>query len=307
MQKISDGRGPYLRTGDLGFFSDGHLYVTGRVKDVMIIRGRNHYPQDVERVACATHEALRPDSGAVFTVDNDDSQEQLVIVYEVDRQYRQADFDEVIRGIRRAVADQLELEVTSVVLIRHASLPRTTSGKVQRNLCRQQLANEKLKVLAEWTRKPVSVSGSDESAAEGKAERLKRGDQPMTPDEVNRLSERVELWLLTWLVDRAAIPQDEVHRDKPFAEYGLDSLTAVELSQELEDWLGVEVVPTVAWNYPTPATLSVYLAREAGGANETAAESTSENAKVDDEFAKLLSEIEGMSEEDAQALLDEED
>ena len=74
---LKDGRGPFLRTGDLGFYSDGHVYVTGRIKDVMIIRGRNHYPQDVERVACQAHEALRPDAGAVFTIQKEDGQEPV--------------------------------------------------------------------------------------------------------------------------------------------------------------------------------------------------------------------------------------
>ncbi len=303
---LDDGEGPYMRTGDLGFFTDGHLFVTGRLKDVVIIRGRNHYPQDVERVACQSHEALRPDSGAVFTLDQqEDGPDRLVIVHEVDRHYREADFDEVIRKIRRAVSDELELDAYSVVLIRQASLPRTTSGKVQRNHCREQLLEGKLRVLAEWKRKPVTVNGEDQEATETRAERLERGDRPMTPDEIDRLSERVESWLLNWLVERAAIPREEVHRDKPFAEYGLDSLTAVELSQELEDWLGVEVVPTVAWNYPTPATLSVYLAREAGGANKAASASV-DDVPVDDEFARLLEEIEGMSEADAQTLLEDE-
>ncbi|MEM7316892.1 MAG: fatty acyl-AMP ligase, partial [Planctomycetota bacterium] len=215
--------GPFLRTGDLGFKLDGHLFVTGRVKDVIIIRGRNHYPQDIERSAADSHEALRLDSGAVFTIDSESGQEQLVVVQEVDRQYRNADFDEVIRQVRRSVSESHELEVYRVVLIRHANLPRTTSGKVQRNLCRQQLAAGELKVLADWERQKVEDAPA-KSTGES-TERFKRQDGPMSPDEVDRLSERVESWLLSWLVDRAAIPEGEVHRDKPFAEYGLDSLT----------------------------------------------------------------------------------
>ena len=128
----------------------------------------------------------------------------------------------------------------------------------------------------------------------------------MTPDEIDRLAERIESWTLTWLVERAAIAREDVHRDKPFAEYGLDSLTAVELSQELEDWVGVEVVPTVAWNYPTPATLSVYLAREAGGATDDQAIADEvADQQVDDEFSKLLAEIESLSEDDAAKALGE--
>ncbi len=80
----------------------------------------------------------------------------------------------------------------------------------------------------------------------------------MSAEEVSRFADEIEKWLLDWLIERAAIPEEEVNREKPFAEFGLDSLTAVELSHELEDWVGVEVVPTVAWNYPTPAALSAH-------------------------------------------------
>ena len=289
----------YLRTGDLGFMRGEELFVTGRVKDVMIIRGRNHYPQDIEQTVGAAHEALRPDAGAVFSMEVDGT-EHVVIVHEVDRHYRKADFDEVIRAVRRSVALTHELEVNAVALIRHANLPRTTSGKVQRNLCRQQLVDDELKVLASWSR--AKTIGAATRGRESEADRMVPSDRPMTPDELDRLSGRVETWLLTWLVERAAIPQDEVARDKPFAEYGLDSLTAVELTQELEDWLGVDVLPTVAWNYPTPATLSVYLAKQAGGVEDT----DSGEIQADDEFERLLAEIETLSEEDAQRIIDSE-
>lgn len=304
--KLADGgTGAFLRTGDLGFLSDHQLYVTGRLKEVMIIRGRNHYPQDVEQTVGDAHEALRRDAGAVFTI-NRDGQEQLVVVHEVDRQYRQGDFEEIIRAIRRAVGEAHELEVCGVALIRHASLPRTTSGKAQRHLCRSQFLNDELRVLAAWTREPVKGSQppppqpsmDSTGLVEPDTTRLRPADRPMTPDEIQRLADRVESWLLTWLVQRAAIPRGEVHRDKPFAEYGLDSLTAVEMSQELEDWLGVEVSPTVAWNYPTPATLSVYLARQVDGEEPTVETATPVEVERD-EFSRLLLEIEGLSDDDA--------
>jgi acyl-CoA synthetase (AMP-forming)/AMP-acid ligase II/acyl carrier protein len=310
--------GPYLRTGDLGFFTDGHLFVTGRVKDVIIIRGRNHYPQDIEETVGHSHEALRPDAGAVFSVDVE-GQEQLVIVHEVDRQYRQANFEEIIRRVRREMSASHELEVHAIALIRHVSLPRTTSGKVQRKFCRQQYLDGQLKVLAQWTREVAKNRQARNEAADGGGpaaarrpprdaalQRLVASDAPLSPEEIDRLAERVESWLSGWLTDRAALPKEEVHRDKPFADYGLDSLTAVELSEELEDWLGVPVVPTVAWNYPTIATLSVYLAQEAGGCGEASQQSDgAEQSNADDEFNRLLAEIEGLSEEQVRSQLGE--
>ena len=273
--KLRSGEGPFMRTGDLGFIANGELVITGRVKDVIIIRGRNHYPQDIEKTVGEAHAALRPDSGAVFTIERD-GQEQVVATHEIDRQYRKADFDEITRCVRRAVSAVHELELFAVVLIRHANLPRTTSGKPQRNLCRQQYEAGELKVLHEWCRESRGEEEAETASANGTPERLRRNGS-MSPDEIDRLGERIESWLLNWLVERAAIPAQEVDRNKPFAEYGLDSMTAVELSQELEDWVGVEVVPTVAWNYPTPATLSVYLARQAGGATEIGDEPADES------------------------------
>ncbi len=299
--------GTFLRSGDLGFIADGHLFVTGRVKDVIIIRGRNHYPQDIERTASQAHEALRQDSGAVFTTNDADGEDRLVIVHEIDRQYRKADFDQVIRAVRRAVGDVHELELHSVVLIRHMSLPRTTSGKVQRHLCRQQLESGDLKVLAEWSKQSSQQSESS-SAAAADSPKMNKPTSPMTADEIDRLAERIEIWLLNWLKERAAIPDDELHRDKPFAEYGLDSLTAVELSHELEDWVGVEVMATVAWNYPTIAALSKYLASASGGQSEESSSDDTTCTSAEDEFARLLSEIETLSEADAHdALVDESD
>ena len=218
---LSDSNeGPFLRTGDLGFLVDGHLAITGRVKDVIIIRGRNHYPQDIENTVASAHEALRPDSGAVFTIDQD-GEERLTAVHEVDRQYRNADFDEVIRNVRRAIAERHELEVARVVLIRHMNLPKTTSGKPQRRLCRQRLADNDLKVLADWEKSERNVAPAVAQSDSGNASTPR--EKPMTPDEVDRLAERIESWLLNWLVERAAIPQEEVDRAKPFAEYGLEN------------------------------------------------------------------------------------
>jgi acyl carrier protein len=240
----------------------------------------------------------------VFTVD-EGPQQRLVAIHELDRQFRNADFDDVIRSIRRAVSSIHELEVTDVVLIRQMSLPKTTSGKPQRHLCRQQMDNGELKIKAEWSRqKDTDESTPSAVRTDAATEALQKPDRPMAPDEIDRLAERIESWLLTWLVERAAIPQDEVDRDKPFAEYGLDSMTAVELSQELEDWVGVEVVPTVAWNYPTPATLSRYLAQQAGGVGEQP-EEPAKTPETDDQFLQLLAEVESMSDEAAQELLND--
>jgi len=131
--------GPWLRTGDLGFLDDsGELFVTGRIKDLIIIRGINHYPQDIERTVQSLDAALRENCGAVFSVPDETGEEALVIVQEVERTARHTiDTGEIGGRIREAVADNHELSARHVALIRPGSLPKTTSGKIQRKLARR--------------------------------------------------------------------------------------------------------------------------------------------------------------------------
>ena len=138
-QAVIEGRdGTWLRTGDLGFLDqDGRLFVTGRIKDIIIIRGNNHYPQDIENTAHNSHPALRRDCGAAFAGVDDNDNEKLVIVHELERTQRNRfDADEIIGAIREAVVNEHEIAVGEVVLVRPGALPKTTSGKVQRSLTR---------------------------------------------------------------------------------------------------------------------------------------------------------------------------
>jgi len=146
--------GPFLRTGDLGFLLDDELFVTGRLKDVIIIRGQNHYPQDIEMTVEKSHPALRPTCGAAFTIEVK-GKEQLVIVQEVERTYlRKLDLNEVVRNILEAVAAEHSLQVSAMVLVKTASIPKTSSGKIQRDLCRAKFLNGSLNVVEDWSENP---------------------------------------------------------------------------------------------------------------------------------------------------------
>ena len=137
--EITGEDGPWLRTGDLGFLdADGELFVTGRIKDLIIIRGINHYPQDIERTVQALDEGLRENGGAAFSVPDETGEESLVIVQEVERTARHAiNTDEITGRIREAIADSHELSARHIALIRPSALPKTTSGKIQRKLARR--------------------------------------------------------------------------------------------------------------------------------------------------------------------------
>lgn len=149
--------GPFLRTGDLGFIKDGQLFVTGRLKDVIIIRGNNYYPQDIELTVEQSHSALRKNSGAAFGI-KVDSEEQLIVVQEVERSWlRKLDLYEVIGDIRQALMAQHELRVSAIVLIKPGSIPKTSSGKIMRNACRIKFLEGTLEVLNPGGGNPESL------------------------------------------------------------------------------------------------------------------------------------------------------
>ncbi len=148
------GEGPFLRTGDLGFLHNGHLYVTGRLKDLVIVRGRNYYPQDIEATVEKVHLALRPGGGAAFSITRNGS-EYLVVIQETQlREIEGVDWNEVIKQIRASIAREHGIRASAVILIRRATLAKTSSGKIMRSeMKRRFLANE-LEIVAEW-RAPI--------------------------------------------------------------------------------------------------------------------------------------------------------
>jgi acyl-CoA synthetase (AMP-forming)/AMP-acid ligase II len=158
--RLESGEGTFLRTGDLGFLSEGELFVTGRLKDLLIQKGQNYYPQDIEWVAGNSHPAFRADHAAAFTVEAEPGSgegERLVVVQEVEREHaeRAADGDlasralrdELSGAVREAVARHFDLRVWRVVLLEPGSLPRTTSGKVQRRQTRALWQADSLRAL----------------------------------------------------------------------------------------------------------------------------------------------------------------
>ena len=141
--------GNWLRTGDLGFLDEsGRLFITGRIKDIIIIRGMNHYPQDIERTVHDSHPALRRDWGAAFAITDEDGNERLAVVQEIERTHRKnLDLDEVAARIRKAVTRQLEIAIEAIALLPPATLPKTISGKIQRGLARRLWLEGALDVL----------------------------------------------------------------------------------------------------------------------------------------------------------------
>ncbi|HYM60322.1 MAG TPA: fatty acyl-AMP ligase [Thermoanaerobaculia bacterium] len=147
--RLTGHDGTFLRTGDLGFLHEGNLYVTGRLKDVLIVRGRNYYPHDIERASWESHTALRPFSAAAFTVVIGDT-DRLVVVQEVDSDAA-GDPGDMLLAIRRGVADAVDLQVHTIVLVGPRGVPLTPSGKVQRSACKRLFLDQELEAVTHWS------------------------------------------------------------------------------------------------------------------------------------------------------------
>ncbi|MGK7891318.1 MAG: fatty acyl-AMP ligase, partial [Leptolyngbyaceae cyanobacterium] len=168
------GAGPFLRTGDLGFVKNGELYVTGRLKDLIVIRGLNHYPQDIEATMGTTHEQLRSGQGAAFSVDVD-NEERLVVVQEVERTaMRRLRTDEIVTAIKQAIAQSHALQVHAILLLRTGSIPKTSSGKIQRHACKQGFLAQSLTVVSQW----IENEEKAEIKAEGRRQKAETQNAP---------------------------------------------------------------------------------------------------------------------------------
>jgi acyl-CoA synthetase (AMP-forming)/AMP-acid ligase II len=148
---LATGEGPFLRTGDLGFLREGQLYITGRLKDLIIIRGQNYYPHDLEFTAQRSHPALQPASGAAFSVQREGI-ERLVLAQEVDGRLEPAELNEITTRISTSITEAHDLRVDEIILVKPYSIPRTTSGKVQRYLCRAAYTSGTLQTLRSPTK-----------------------------------------------------------------------------------------------------------------------------------------------------------
>jgi len=241
----------YLRTGDLGFLREGELFVTGRIKDLIIIRGRNLYPHDIELTLQRSHAAFRAGAGAAFSVDID-GEERLVVVQEIDR-HRHHEAEEASARIREAIVEEHEVAPYAVVLVRQNGVPKTSSGKVQRNASAREFLDETLPIVHQWIEVRAAVTAPtvavEAVASRGAADTLQ-----------TRSREEIEDFLLRQLSSGLAISPDDVDVTQPFSSFGLDSLRTLALLDEVETWLGRSLSPTLFWDYPTISDLAAHLA-----------------------------------------------
>lgn len=266
--RLADGAGPFLRTGDLGAIHRGELFVAGRLKDLIIVRGRNHFPQDVERTARQSHEAV--EMGAAFSTIADEA-EQLVVVHQIAREHRRGDLTPVLRAIRAAIVEEHEVDPHAIVLLPPAALPITSSGKVQRNRCRELFESGALSELAVWRRSEErdQQTATDEARGEPSVPPRPKFLDRVQTYSAPALAAEIETWMLALLADRVGVDAAQLSAEETFTQLGMDSLTAIELSVEFERVLCLRLPPGAAWSHPTPAGLSRYMAETLLGVAST--------------------------------------
>lgn len=226
------GESGYLRTGDLGCLIDDQLIVTGRIKELIIVGGRNFYPHDVEATVQSISEAFKPDSGTAFSIDHD-GQEQLVVLQEVWRPNKFS-VDNLLPEALEAIAENHQITPHAIVLVKSGSLPKTSSGKLRRRDCRQMFLDGELSEVRRWQ---AGGFATVQAVAEFEA--------PETETEIALASIWSEL-----------LQVDEISRQHDFFDLGGQSLLVGQLVTQIGEQFGIEIGLATLFSHSTLARLA---------------------------------------------------
>jgi phthiocerol/phenolphthiocerol synthesis type-I polyketide synthase C len=265
---LPDGSGPYLRTGDLGVVYQQQLYITGRCKDVIIVRGKNHYPQDIEHTVFAVDEALEHGRGAAFSIE-EGGQERLVIVQEIKRTWRNRfDGADLAQRIRAAVAEHHGLQVYAIRLVKPATVPMTSSGKIQRQACKALYVQNQWEPLFAWHSNATAAQDvaqgllSDTAQAVQAPQALQASNNiaqqasQATAADADAITQSKDYqsimgWLNTQLATRLGVDPSTIDKHRTFLDFDLDSMGVALLSGQLSKWLNFPIETSSFFKYPT--------------------------------------------------------
>lgn len=253
----------FMRTGDFGFLHNKELTISGRIKEVIIIRGANYYPQAIEESVQKALPALKDNGGAAFTV-NSQGQEQLVLVQEVERTYiKKLDKAEAFATAKRVIGEDFGLQLVDMVIIRPATLPKTSSGKIQRTKAQQLYQQQELAVVAQLSDNKASFdteSGLSETASAN------------TIPTLNLTSEEEALcnMLRMVLATHAQVDMQSIAVTQDVMSLGLDSLAVINVSQSIQMMTGIELPLVELLTSPTVIDVArmIIHVRKGGKAEE---------------------------------------
>lgn len=237
---VSADRIGYLRTGDLGMLRQGSLYVTGRIKDLIILRGHNYYPHDFEQILEDNVTSLRPGCCAAFSVQHD-NEETLVIVAEARRKkLTEERRREILAAMRQALIESSDAPLGMLVLAAPGVVPKTSSGKVQRQACKQAWIERRLPILAQSGE--VAVTTTDVFQESGEVTALRKALHQST--QLQRIDLLTDFFC-TYLAQSMHIAKSDLNTQTPVRALGLDSLRTVDFKHAVDALLDTDV--PLAW------------------------------------------------------------
>lgn len=237
--KLSDGSaGEFLRTGDLGFLLQGQLFITGRVKEMIVIRGKNYYPADMESQIEQADDSFLPDGCATFSI-NQHETEQLIIVQELSRHYRSTDTAPLANTIRALLAAQFGIQPYEIVFVKQGGLQKTSSGKKMRNACKDNYLSGLLRIIEGHRLAADEADTPDSTAAFPAVQRVEAAELVSRPQD-----EQLE-WCINYVRQHAArrfrIHPSQVQLQASLLEMGLDSISALEFQYQMEEELRIKL------------------------------------------------------------------
>lgn len=235
----------YLRTGDLGFLYKGELYVTGRIKEIIILAGKNHYPSDIEMTLTTEYPDITTGYMSAFSVTEND-EEQLIILIGKAKSFNPVDFNVFCQNMASTLFQHHHITPQKILLVKPSDILKTSSGKIRHLACKAAFLNRKLQVLSAWT--------TD----------ITNNHQHQHCDDQSILSQ-----LKKMVADHLKIDAENLDVNLPLATYGIDSIAAIQLSAIASELLQREISPLLIYEYPTLNALASYLSTGNKSTNET--------------------------------------